>query len=339
MDISRFNFELPAELIAQYPTARRTSSRLLVPGHEAGQQRELLFSDVATLLSPGDLVIVNNTRVLPARMAALRPTGGRVEIMLERITSDNQALVLLGANKPVKPGQALIVGDHTIGVTGRSGAFFELTFPASAITVFEQYGKIPLPPYIDRPAGDDDLERYQTVFSQIPGAVAAPTAGLHFDDELIETIQDNGVDWGEITLHVGAGTFQPVRESKIENHQMHSERIEVNESVCEQVAQTRSRGGRVVAVGTTVVRALETAAASGNLLPSDIDTSLFITPGYQFRVVDALITNFHLPKSTLLMMVSAFTGYERLMATYRYAIANQYRFFSYGDAMFLEKQQ
>ncbi len=308
MDISRFNFELPAELIAQFPAARRSSSRLLVPDRHTGKHRELLFSDVGSLLNPGDLVIVNNTRVLPARLAATRPTGGRVEIMLERIIGNDRALAMLGANKPVKTGQELIVGDHRINVVSRRGPFFELQFPGSAIKLFEKFGEIPLPPYINRPAGKDDLERYQTVYSNVPGAVAAPTAGLHFDNELIHRIKGSGVAWGAITLHVGAGTFQPVREARIENHQMHNERLEVDESMCQQVADARSRGGRVIAVGTTVVRALESAARSGNLIPSDMDTSLFITPGYQFRVVDAMITNFHLPRSTLLMMVSAFAG-------------------------------
>jgi S-adenosylmethionine:tRNA ribosyltransferase-isomerase len=246
---------------------------------------------------------------------------------------------MLGANKPVKTGQELIVGDHRINVVSRRGPFFELQFPGSAISLFEKFGEIPLPPYINRPAGKDDLERYQTVYSNVPGAVAAPTAGLHFDNELIHRIKGSGVAWGAITLHVGAGTFQPVREARIENHQMHNERLEVDESMCQQVADARSRGGRVIAVGTTVVRALESAARSGNLIPSDMDTSLFITPGYPFRVVDAMITNFHLPKSTLLMMVSAFAGLEEIMSTYRFAIENRYRFFSYGDAMFLERKQ
>lgn len=340
MNISQYDYALPPSLIAQFPTQERSASRLLVVESAAGY-RDVQFGDIVDQLNPGDLLVVNDTRVLPARMFGKKPSGGKVEIMLERIVDERCALVMLGSNKPVQAGQELLVGDFRLTVSARQGRFFVLEFPqeCTAKAVFERWGGMPLPPYITRDTNAFDSQRYQTVYSKTPGAVAAPTAGLHFDRPLIERLEQRGVGWGTITLHVGAGTFQPVRCEDIRAHQMHHERVEVGEKVCQQIAQTRAQGGRIVAVGTTVVRALESAAQSGELIPDCMDTDLFIFPGYQFNVVDALITNFHLPKSTLLIMISAFAGYEKIMAAYRYAIAQGYRFYSYGDAMFLQRQK
>jgi S-adenosylmethionine:tRNA ribosyltransferase-isomerase len=341
MDIQDFDYQLPVELIAQYPLANRTGSRLLCVGHGVANFQDLAFSQLTQLLQPGDLLVVNNTRVLPARMMACKSTGGKVEIMLERLLDAHNALVLLGANKPVKTGQILEVEIHKVEVVDRVGQFFHIRTEAEVglSGLFEQFGKLPLPPYIRRDVDKQDEQRYQTVYSKLPGAVAAPTAGLHFDQALLNSLKEMGVNFCEVTLHVGAGTFQPVKADKIENHKMHREQVTVSEQACAKMTDTKKRGGRVVAVGTTVVRALESAAQSGVLEPSSVDTNLFITPGYQFNVVDALITNFHLPKSTLLMMVSAFAGYERMMRAYQYAIDSKYRFFSYGDAMFVEKDK
>ncbi len=339
MNISQYDYPLPTSLIAQFPAEKRSASRLLIAESD-GSYRNTQFTNISDVLHPGDLLVANDTRVLPARIIAKKPSGGKVEIMLERIVDNHCALVMLGSNKPIRKGQVLLVGDWTVVVAGRQRPFFELLFPQDCHVgeVFQHLGSIPLPPYITRHTRALDRERYQTVYSKTPGAVAAPTAGLHFDRPLIKRLQQYGVDWGSITLHVGAGTFQPVRCQDIRRHQMHHERVEVSAEVCEKIALTRMRGGRVIAVGTTVVRALESAAQSGGLIAAAMDTNLFIYPGYQFNVVDALITNFHLPKSTLLMMVSAFAGYERIMAAYRYAIAHHYRFYSYGDAMFLQRQ-
>jgi S-adenosylmethionine:tRNA ribosyltransferase-isomerase len=340
MDISQFDYQLPESLIAQFPSESRSDSRLLVVG-EYDAHRELLFRDIGEILRPGDLLVVNDTRVLPARVIGKKPSGGRVEIMLERIVDEHHALVLLRSNKPVRNGQQLVAGGCTLSVTGRQGPFFTLKFPddRNAMSFFEQCGSIPLPPYISRDPGEFDSQRYQTVYSASSGAVAAPTAGLHFDQQLIDRLGEYGIGWGTITLHVGAGTFQPVRCKNVRDHQMHHERIHVGQEVCEKISRTRVAGGRIVAVGTTVVRALESAAQSGSLVPGSVDTNLFILPGFKFNVVDALITNFHLPKSTLLMMVTAFAGYERIMDAYQFAIDNKFRFYSYGDAMFLERKQ
>lgn len=348
MDINRYDYSLPEDLIAQLPTPKRSSSRLLVV-ESGADYRDIFFENIIDEIKPGDLLVVNDTRVLPARMFAGKPSGGKVEIMLERIIDEQCALVMLGSNKPVRKGQVLLLGsEHDLApgacaleVGNRHGTFFELLFPSgnNVRDTFERWGYTPLPPYINRHTDSFDSHRYQTVYSKIPGAVAAPTAGLHFDQLLIDRLRQRGVAWGAITLHVGAGTFQPVRCQDIRHHQMHHERVEVGEEVCRQIVQTRARGGRIIAVGTTVVRALESAAQSGRLLAESMDTDLFIFPGYKFNVVDALITNFHLPKSTLLIMVSAFAGYERIMAAYRYAIDNGYRFYSYGDAMFLQRQR
>ncbi len=355
MDISQYDYSLPESLIAQFPTPKRSSSRLLVVESDEGY-RDIQFKNIIDQLNPGDLLVVNDTRVLPARMFGKKPSGGKVEIMLERIVDDQCALVMLGSSKPIRKGQVLLLGNEhhlvpdnehkltpgncTLVVGGRQGQFFELLFPEgyNVRDTFERWGCMPLPPYITRDASAFDSHRYQTVYSKTPGAVAAPTAGLHFDQPLIDRLRQRGVAWGAITLHVGAGTFQPVRCRDIRSHQMHHECVEVGEQVCQQIAQTQAQGGRIIAVGSTVVRALESAAQSGRLTPASMDTDLFIFPGYKFNIVDALVTNFHLPKSTLLIMVSAFAGYERTMAAYRYAIDNGYRFYSYGDAMFLQRQ-
>jgi S-adenosylmethionine:tRNA ribosyltransferase-isomerase len=335
-----FTYALPEALIAQQPLAERTASRLLyLPA--AGPRQDRRFADLPALLRAGDLLLLNDTRVIPARLRGQRDTGGRVEALLERQTGERTALAQLRASKALKPGARLAFagGGQSVGarVGERQGEFFELTFDRPLAEWLEAIGELPLPPYIARPAGAEDAQRYQTVYGRAPGAVAAPTAGLHFDAPLLAQLRSMGVEIGTITLHVGAGTFKPVRVDDLAEHRMHAERVQVSPGVCAQVAAARARGGRVVAVGTTVVRALESAAAGGELEPFDGETRLFITPGYQFRVVDVLITNFHLPESTLLMLVCAFGGYEAVMAAYRHAVEQRYRFFSYGDAMLLER--
>jgi S-adenosylmethionine:tRNA ribosyltransferase-isomerase len=335
-----FTYALPEALIAQQPLAERTASRLLyLPA--AGPRQDLRFADLPALLRAGDLLLLNDTRVIPARLRGRRDTGGRVEALLERQTGERTALAQLRASKALKPGARLEFagGGQRVGasVGGRQGEFFELTFDRPFADWLDAIGELPLPPYIARPAGAEDAQRYQTVYGRAPGAVAAPTAGLHFDEALLAQLRGKGVEVGAVTLHVGAGTFKPVRVDDLAEHRMHAERVHVSAQVCAQVAATRARGGRVVAVGTTVVRSLESAAAGGELAPFDGETRLFITPGYDFRVVDVLITNFHLPESTLLMLVCAFGGYEAVMAAYRHAVEQGYRFFSYGDAMLLER--
>lgn len=337
MQLADFHYQLPSELIAQYPQRDRAHSRLL---HLRGSQcLDRQFSDITGLLRPGDLLVLNNTRVMRARLYGQKESGGRVEIMLERLLSETQALAQIRASKSPKAGTRLVVGSQAIRVLGRAGDFYRLeaeTCPFARL--METEGHLPLPPYIRREDGPEDESRYQTVFASRDGAVAAPTAGLHFDEALLAGVQQMGVAIAEVTLHVGAGTFAPVRVADISQHQMHSEWLEVSQQVCDQVEQTKAGGGRVVAVGTTAVRSLESAAALGRLQPFAGETRLFITPGYRFRVVDALITNFHLPESTLLMLVAAFGGYAQIMAAYAHAIRAQYRFFSYGDAMFIEPE-
>ena len=339
MDPNQFDYPLPGSLIAQFPARPRSASRLMVVRQDQGNFVHTRFHRIIDFLNPGDLLIVNDTRVVPARIRGRKPTGGAVEIMLEKIISEDTALVLVRAGKPIKTGQIILVEGQELEVIGRQEPFYLIALPGelTVAALFENYGSTPLPPYIKREVEEVDRERYQTVYSRHPGAVAAPTAGLHFDQALIDRITDKGIEWASITLHVGAGTSQPVRVNDVRDHKMHKEKIEVSEGVCESVMRVRSRGGQVIAVGTTVARALESAGKSGALLPVSADTGLFILPGYQFNVVDALITNFHLPRSTLLMMVSAFCGCERIMAAYREAIDNGYRFFSYGDAMFIER--
>lgn len=336
MDRRDFAYDLPPELIAQAPLPERSASRLLVLDGETGQFEDRRFPDLVELLRPGDLLVLNDTRVVPARLHGRKPTGGRVEILLERVLGPRKVRVQLRASKSPKPGTSLeFPGGARALVEGRAGELFDLEFDREVEPYFAAHGEVPLPPYIDRAPADEDRERYQTVFARTPGAVAAPTAGLHFDDALFERLEARGVGRAFLTLHVGAGTFAPVRTEQVEAHRLHPERVTVSAALCDRIEEARGRGGRVVAVGTTVVRALETAALGGRLEPFEGETDLFIYPGFKFRVVDALVTNFHLPESSLLMLVAAFAGRERTLAAYRHAVAERYRFFSYGDAMFV----
>jgi len=338
---SDFHFDLPEALIAQAPLPERSASRLLVvpPGDAAFADRQV--RDLPEWLAPGDLLVFNDTRVIPARLFGQKETGGRVEILIERLLPDNEARAQVGASKSPRPGSriALDAGGEA-EVLGRDGEFYRLRFhvPTALESWLPQAGRLPLPPYIQREAGVDDDERYQTVFARKPGAVAAPTAGLHFDEPLLAALRERGVEFGHVTLHVGAGTFQPVRVDDIRQHQMHSEWLNVGAALIERIHATRARGGRVIAVGTTVVRALESAMRDGELRPFAGETRIFIFPGYRIRSVDAMTTNFHLPESTLLMLVSAFAGKERVFAAYEHAVRERYRFFSYGDAMLLFPQ-
>ncbi|PKO86689.1 MAG: tRNA preQ1(34) S-adenosylmethionine ribosyltransferase-isomerase QueA [Betaproteobacteria bacterium HGW-Betaproteobacteria-12] len=342
LTVDDFDFPLPPELIAQHPAPERTGSRLL---HVAGNGHvDRRFADLPSLLRAGDLLVFNDTKVIKARFFGVKDTGGQVEIMLERIVDATHALCQIRASKAPKPGCRLRLADaFTVCMSGRAGAdgdFFllELVEPGNFWELAEQYGKLPLPPYIEHPAEGADETRYQTVYAREPGAVAAPTAGLHFDQAMLETLRAQGVGTTFVTLHVGAGTYRPVRVEKIAEHRMHSERYEIPEATAAAIAATRAAGGRVVAVGTTSLRALESAGnPDGTLRTGTAETDIFITPGYRFRVVDRLITNFHLPKSTLLMLVSAFAGYDAIRAAYAHAVAERYRFFSYGDAMLLER--
>jgi len=340
MQLSDFDYQLPPELIAQRPGERRTGSRLLQLDGNSGAVTDSMFSDLPGLLQAGDLLVFNNTRVMPARLYGNKASGGRVEILIERVLQPQLALAHIRASKSPKPGTAIRVGDTELQMVARRGTLFELQLPdhQDFHALMAQQGHMPLPPYIERSDDEVDAERYQTVYAREMGAVAAPTAGLHFDEPMLERLRAMGVETAEVTLHVGAGTFQPVRVQDLDEHQMHSEWLEVGQDVCDQVAATRARGGKVVAVGTTSVRSLETAAASGELRTYTGDTRLFIRPGYRYQVVDRLLTNFHLPQSTLLMLVSAFAGYEQVMAAYRHAVQEKYRFFSYGDAMLLSRR-
>ena len=338
MKTSDFEFDLPEQLIAQHPLPERSASRLLTLDRANGRISDRRFAELPDLLRADDLLVFNNTRVIPARLWAAKSSGGRVEIMLERLINARMALAQLRANrKPVLESELVIEGNVRLRVVGREGEFWRLEvldgpdWPA----LLEAVGHMPLPPYIERADGPGDRERYQTVYGQVPGAVAAPTAGLHFDEALLARIDALGVRRAFCTLHVGAGTFQPVRAERIEDHVMHAEWLRVDQGLVDAVAETRARGGRVIAVGTTAVRSLETAAASGQLQPYTGDSRLFIYPGYPFRVVDGMITNFHLPGSTLIMLVSAFAGREAVLAAYRHAVEQEYRFFSYGDAMWI----
>jgi S-adenosylmethionine:tRNA ribosyltransferase-isomerase len=334
-----FYYSLPSELIAQQALPR-ARSRLLVLDGATGQVQDRQFGDLLALLQPGDLLVFNDTRVIPARLFGSKDTGGRVEVLVERILDPHHVLAHVRASKSPKPGSRLLLEEvFEVEVLGREDALFHLRFPAPVLSLLQAHGRMPLPPYIAREAQPEDAERYQTVFARAPGAVAAPTAGLHFDEALFEALAAKGVERAFVTLHVGAGTFQPVRADALSDHRMHSEYLEVPEATCAAVAAAKARGGRVVAVGTTVVRSLESAARSGELRPFAGETDIFIYPGYRFRVVDALVTNFHLPESTLLMLVCAFAGYEETLAAYRHAVAQRYRFFSYGDAMFVLPKQ
>ena len=339
MQLSDFHFDLPEELIAQAPLAERTDSRLLHLSAD-GRLVDRRFRDIVDLLQSGDLLVMNDTRVIPARLFGEKETGGKLEILVERILDDASILAHVRSSKSPKPGSLIrIDGGAGFEMLGREGDLFHLQLldERNIWEVLEEHGHMPLPPYIEREDQISDRERYQTVFAQRRGAVAAPTAGLHFDEGILQALREKGVEQTFVTLHVGAGTFQPVRVENIAEHVMHPEYVEVSQEVCDQVDACRERGGRVVAVGTTSVRSLESAALGGELKPFMGDTRLFITPGFEFNVVDVLITNFHLSESTLLMLVSAFGGYEAVMAAYRHAVEQRYRFFSYGDAMLIER--
>ena len=333
MQISDFDYAIPDELIAQYPTSERRASRLLDVGESLVDRQ---FPDLADLLQPNDLLVFNDTRVIRARLHARKESGGRTEVLIERVVGDNAALAHVRASKSPKPGGKLIFGDDAEAlVEGRDGELFSLLFSVPVMPLLEQRGEVPLPPYLHRPAESADDERYQTVYARDPGAVAAPTAGLHFDTDMLEETRAIGVVHAFVTLHVGAGTFQALRHEDIAANRLHSERVQVDEACCDAVRRTREAGGRVIAVGTTSVRALESASVDGVVEPFDGETELFILPGYKFRSIDAMITNFHLPQSSLLMLVAAFAGTERILNAYQHAVQNEYRFFSYGDAMFL----
>lgn len=335
MDRADFHYELPVELIAQLPLDERSASRLLVLDGVTGQTADRRFVDLIEWLDPDDLLVLNDTRVLPARLQGNKASGGRAELLLERLLGARAGRFQLRASRsPKVESRILLDGGASATVTARHGDLFDLTFDRPLLGYLEAHGSVPLPPYIDRTPDRSDAERYQTVFAAEPGAVAAPTAGLHFDQPALEAIRGRGVQLGMLTLHVGAGTFSPVRSDNIDEHRLHAERVEVSAGLCRQIENAKQRGGRVVAVGTTSVRALETAAIDG-LLPFSGETELFIRPGFEFRVVDAIVTNFHLPESSLLMLVAAFAGHENVMRAYRHAVAERYRFFSYGDAMLL----
>ncbi|EGR0206658.1 tRNA preQ1(34) S-adenosylmethionine ribosyltransferase-isomerase QueA [Vibrio vulnificus] len=348
MQVSDFHFDLPDELIARYPQSERTASRLLQLNGNTGAVKDGSFKDVLELVQAGDLVVFNNTRVIPARMFGRKESGGKLEVLVERMLDEKRFLAHVRSSKSPKPGTLVFLGEedqYSAEMVARQDALFELHLKSdkTILEVLEEIGHMPLPPYIDRPDEDADKERYQTVYNQKPGAVAAPTAGLHFDNQLLEQIKAKGAEFAYVTLHVGAGTFQPVKVDNILEHHMHSEYAEVSQEVVDAIKTTKARGGRVIAVGTTSVRSLESAAQESlkngtELMPFFGDTEIFIFPGYQYQLVDCLITNFHLPESTLIMLVSAFAGYDHTMNAYQHAVANQYRFFSYGDAMFIEKK-
>jgi len=339
MRTDEFDFALPDALIAQHPPALRGASRMLHV-HD-GVCADRRFSDLLGLLREHDVLVMNDTRVIKARLFGTKHSGGQIEVMVERVLDDHEVLAQIRASKSPKAGGLLRLADALdVEVLGRVGEFYHLRFLTTepVLELLERYGHLPLPPYITHAADGDDEQRYQTVFARAAGAVAAPTAGLHFDEAMLQALRDKGVQLAYVTLHVGAGTFQPVRAEFVHEHKMHSERYEIPQATLDHIAQARARQGRVVAAGTTSLRALESAAASGALRTGSGDTDIFITPGYAFRVVDVLLTNFHLPKSTLLMLVSAFGGMDVLRAAYQHAVTHEYRFFSYGDAMLIERE-
>jgi S-adenosylmethionine:tRNA ribosyltransferase-isomerase len=344
MQLSDFNFHLPKELIANHPTKNRTDSRLLLLDGRSGDISHRNFRDILDILQPGDLMVFNDTRVIPARLLGHKESGGKVEVLIERVLDEHTVLAHVRANKSPKSGNIMILeGAVKAEMLERQDELFKLKFLGndSVIELLENHGHMPLPPYIEREDEEEDKERYQTVYGEKPGAVAAPTAGLHFDDEILANIREKGVSTKFVTLHVGAGTFQPVRVDNIEEHKMHSEYAEVSQDVVDAILATKKAGNRVIAVGTTSVRSLESAAAASEsalIAPFSSDTSIFIYPGYEFKVIDAMVTNFHLPESTLIMLVSAFAGQDNILKAYNEAVAEKYRFFSYGDAMFLEKK-
>ncbi len=340
--VADFDFELPPELIAQHPAAERTASRLL--DASAALPVDRVFRELPELLQPGDLLVFNNTRVIKARLFGFKASGGSVEALVERVLPGTREVwAHMRASKSPKSGSRVRFADafdaEVLGRCGPDNGMFHLRLDGDPFALLEAHGHVPLPPYIEHADGEDDVRRYQTVFAKEPGAVAAPTAALHFDEALLARLAERGVEQAHVTLHVGAGTFQPVRVERIADHKMHSEWFDVPQATVDAIAACRARGGRVVAVGTTTLRALESAARGGALAAGSSETDIFITPGFEFRVVDRLVTNFHLPKSTLMMLVSAFAGYDRIMALYRHAIAQRYRFFSYGDAMLLSRTQ
>ena len=333
---SDFFYELPPELIAQYPVNPRSASLLL---HVAGDGlHDQKIARLPELLKPKDLLVFNDTRVIPARLFGKKPTGGRVEILVERVLNAREILAQVGSSKTPKPGSQIEILDSGFTMLGRDDDLFHLRYNGAGdvMDFLLCAGQLPLPPYIRHTPDSSDAERYQTVFARAPGAVAAPTAGLHFDDALLAGLRERGISTATLTLHVGAGTFQPMRVENLAEHRMHAERYSISEELCAAIQKTREVGGRVVAVGTTVTRALESAAVDGVLKPGAGETRIFITPGYRFQMIDALLTNFHLPESTLMMLVCAFAGYDRMMAAYQHAVAQRYRFFSYGDAMLIE---
>ncbi|MCP3130394.1 tRNA preQ1(34) S-adenosylmethionine ribosyltransferase-isomerase QueA [Shewanella sp. KJ2020] len=343
MRVADFSFDLPDELIARYPMAQRNASRLLTLDGNTGALADKQFTDLLGMINPGDLMVFNNTRVIPARLFGQKASGGKLEILVERMLDDKRILAHVRSSKSPKVDSLILLdGGYQMKMLARHDTLFELELLSelTILEVLEAVGHMPLPPYIDRPDEDADKERYQTVYNQNPGAVAAPTAGLHFDDAMLEALKAKGVNIAFVTLHVGAGTFQPVRVDTILEHKMHSEWANVPQDVVDLIAKTKAVGKRVVAVGTTSVRSLESAAraSQGELKAFSGDTDIFIYPGYQFQVVDAMVTNFHLPESTLIMLVSAFAGFDHVMTAYRHAITEKYRFFSYGDAMFVTKK-
>jgi len=339
MRTEEFDFALPERLIAQHPPARRGANRLLhVHG---GPLEDRQFADLLQLVGQDDVLVLNDTRVIKARLFGNKDSGGRIEVLVERVLNEHEVLAQVRASKSPKAGSRLVLADTlAVEVLGRKGEFFHLRFSGeeSVLELLERYGSLPLPPYITHAADAEDEQRYQTVFARSAGAVAAPTAGLHFDEAMLQALRDKGVQLAHVTLHVGAGTFQPVRAEHIHEHVMHSECYEIPQSTVDAIARAHGAGGRVIAVGTTSLRALESAAQSGALQAGSGETKIFITPGYRFKVVDVLLTNFHLPRSTLLMLVCAFGGMEQMLAAYRHAVEKEYRFFSYGDAMLIERQ-
>lgn len=338
MKTADFHFDLPDELIARYPLEQRSASRLLCLQGQTGELEHKHFSDLLDLLESGDLLVLNNTKVIPARLFGQKASGGKIEVLVERIIDTHRVLAHVRSSRSPKPGARLILeGSAEVEMVARHDNLFELKFLSeqSALDILENVGHMPLPPYMEREDQLEDRERYQTVYNKNPGAVAAPTAGLHFDEGLMQALKDKGVNLAFVTLHVGAGTFQPVKVDNVLEHKMHSEYIDVSAEVCQQVLDTQAAGKRVIAVGTTSVRCLETASASGKIQPMQGDTEIFIYPGYDWKTVDALVTNFHLPESTLIMLVSALAGKENVMRAYDEAVKQQYRFFSYGDAMFV----
>lgn len=341
MRTTDFDFILPNELIAQFPAAERNASRLLRLDGNSGELADAQFKQLPDFLVAGDLLIFNDTRVIKARLAGRKASGGEVEVLIERIIDDHRALAHVRASRSPKPGSRMTLADaFEVEVIAREDDLFLLQFHTaeSVLDTLEHYGALPLPPYISHAADSTDEERYQTVYGQHPGAVAAPTAGLHFDQPMLDKLQQEGIRIAYVTLHVGAGTFQPVRVDDISEHKMHSELYSVPEQTVQEIIEAKQRGNTVTAIGTTALRALESAARTGSIVAGQGETDIFITPGYEFRVVERLLTNFHLPKSTLLMLVSAFAGFENIQHAYQHAIANQYRFFSYGDAMLLERK-